>query len=382
MRKQKKIKRNEKEVSSSKKKAKILIICAVVATVLLVILNSIDYDKLADKITDNQDDTKQELVTYPDYAFKTPIYDEDIMQDSDYLELPRRFVRLKIGNETNELIGEYEAGTMERFWMDYFDAVMSADSDTLNSLHTDYFVDQNGKYGKFAPQKVYEIKVEIVSSRKVEDGEYAGCYQYFAKVSYNIYENNGTFRNDIKSDESREQIFELIENKNGIKIHTVSYPRENMPTDNEKGFSFMIFIWIALIILSVVIEMMTVSLVAIWFMPAGIVALVLSLFKLHIAIQIGAYLLISIVLLVLSKTVFKNKFVSKKGKEEDDTVIGKSATVTERIDPENETGEVEIDGEGFCAKMTDGGCAEVGDTVTVVRTEGDTLYCERDQSEN
>lgn len=382
MKKQKKIKRNENEVTASKKKAKILIISVLVATLLLVVLNSIDYDKLADKIIDSGSED-EELITYPDYAFKTPVYDEDVTKDEEYMDRDR-YVYLKIGNEINQLSGSsYEKGTMERFWLDYFDAVTGADSNSLNSLHTDYFADENGKYGKFAPQKVYKIKVEIISSQKVEEGEYAGCYQYFARVNYNIYENNGTFRNDIKSDESREQIFELIENQSGIKIHTVSYPKENIPTDNEKGFSFMIFVWIALIILSVVIEMMTVSLVAIWFMPAGIVALVLCLFKAHIAIQIGAFVLVGAVLLILAKTLLKNKFVSKKDDEDEDGgVIGKRAIVAKRIDPDAETGAVEIDGEEFDAKMTDGGCAEVGDSVTVVRAQGETLYCERDKCEN
>jgi len=131
-----------------------------------------------------------------------------------------------------------------------------------------------------------------------------------------------------------------------------------------------------LIILSVIIEMMSASLIAIWFMPAGLVALVLSIFKVHIAVQIIAYILISAVLIVLFKTVLKNKIFSKNKDEE----IGMIAVVSVRVDPNEQTGEVRVNGKLWDARMTDGGCAEVGDHVTVVRIEGDTLFCERKQA--
>lgn len=382
MKKEKKVKKEETDKSVSKKRAKILIISVIAAIVLLVALNSIDYDALADKITSDNSDQKQELETYPEHYFEEPIFDEDITSDEEYMDLDRS-VYLKIGNEINQISGSsYEKGTMERFWIDYFDAVTGADSQALNALHTSHFTDQNGKYGKFAPQKLYKIKVEVISSVKVEEGEYAGCYQYFAKVNYYIYENNGTFRKDLRSDESREQIFELIEDKFGIRIHTVSYPKEYIPTEQKGGISFMTFVWIALIIFSVIVEMMTVSLVSIWFMPAGLIALVLSLFNVHVAVQIVVYLLSAALLLILSRTLLKDKIVPKKEATNADRVIGMKAIVTEDIDPIAETGEVKVDGKRWSARMTDGGCAKVNDVVAVVRIEGVKLYCERSQSDN
>lgn len=382
MKKEKKVKREETDKSVSKIRAKILIISVIAAIVLLVALNSIDYGALADKITGDNVGEKQEVETYPEHYFEEPIFDEDITSDEEYMDLDR-YVYLKIGNEINQLSGSsYEEGTMERFWIDYFDAVTGADSQTLNALHTSHFTDQNGKYGKFAPQKLYEIKVEMISSAKVEEGECAGCYQYFAKVNYNIYENNGTFRKDLRSDESREQIFELIEGKFGIRIHTVSYPKENIPTEQKGGISFMTFVWIALIIFSVIVEMMTVSLVSIWFMPAGLIALVLSLFNVHVAVQIVVYLLSAALLLILSRTLLKDKIVPKREATNADRVIGMKAIVTEDIDPIAETGEVKVDGKRWSARMTDGGCAKVNDVVAVVRIEGVKLYCERSQSDN
>ena len=376
--KQKKILREEGEVKKSKKRAKILIFSALAAMIVLIVLNSIDYDKLADKIVGDSDSQKQELVTYPEHYFEEPIYDENVLEDEQYVGLDR-YVYLKIGNEINQLSGSsYEDGTMEDFWIDYFNAVVGADSDALNSLHTDYFFKQNGKYGKFAPQKVYNIKVDIINARRIEEGEYTGAYQYFAKVNYNIYENNGTFRNDLKSDESREQIFELIEDRSGIIINSVSYPTEKLPTDNDSGFSLMPFVWIVLVILAVVIEMMSGALIAIWFMPAGIVALILSIMKVGVVAQIAAYVIITALLIVLYKTVFKKKIFANK--EDENKEIGMVATVSQRIDPTEQTGEVRVNGRIWDARMTDGGCAEVDECVTVVRIEGDTVYCERQKA--
>lgn len=383
MKREKKIKRSENEKSVSKKRAWILIASVVVAILLLVPLSFVDFDALADKIVHGNKDQNKDLISYPDHYFEDPVYDEDITKDEKYME-KKRYVELKIGNEINSLgdSSEYDEGTLERFWADYFDAVKSADSETLNSLHTDHFVSQNGKFGKFAPQKLYKIIVEMVKSTLIEEGEYSGCYQHFATVNYYIYENNGTFRTDIVSDESREQIVELIESRSGIKINAVSYVIENAPGDENDGFSFMAIVWFILIIFSVAIGLMTMSLIVIWFIPAGIIAFILSLFKVNVAVQVIAYVLSAALLIVLYKTLWKKKILTQKEETDEQKAIGSVATVVERIDPDENTGKVSVNGKVWLARMTDAGTCEVGESVTVVRFDKDTLYCEREQRQS
>jgi membrane protein implicated in regulation of membrane protease activity len=130
----------------------------------------------------------------------------------------------------------------------------------------------------------------------------------------------------------------------------------------------------------VVVEMLTVSLVAIWFMPAGLVALVLSLLGVNVSVQILVYLACAGITLILAKTLLKNKIFPKKEATNADRIIGMQARVTEKIDPSGEIGEVKVDGKRWSAKMNDGGGAEEGDVVTIVRIQGVTVYCERSQT--
>ena len=85
--------------------------------------------------------------------------------------------------------------------------------------------------------------------------------------------------------------------------------------------------------------------------------------------------------MVLSRTLLKDKIAPKREATNADRVIGMRAIVTEKIDPIAESGEVKVDGKRWSARMTDGGCADVDDIVTVVRIEGVKLYCERGQIE-
>ena len=338
---------------------------------------------MANRITGDKDGEETQVQLFPDYYYpdKEKIdFDEDITLDKKYMERDV-YVRLKIGNEENQLVGDtYEKGTLEHFWVGYFDALKTGDTERLNGMYSEDFIAKNGKFKEIAPQKVYNIDVEIVSSAKITEGNYAGVDRYVARVAYNIQDNNGTFRRDVKSDESKEQYFEILDGGSGMEINSVTYPKDYVPSDNNKGgISIMTFVWIALIIISVVVEMLTVSLVAIWFMPAGLVALVLSLLGVDVSVQIIVYLACAGLALLLAKTVLKNKIFPKKEATNADRIIGMQARVTERIDPAGESGEIKVDGKRWSAKMNDGGGAEEGDLVTVVRIQGVTVYCERSQ---
>jgi membrane protein implicated in regulation of membrane protease activity len=58
-------------------------------------------------------------------------------------------------------------------------------------------------------------------------------------------------------------------------------------------------------------------------------------------------------------------------------VIGGEAIVTERIDSLAETGEVKIDGKRWSARLENGGTAEIGDHVEVIRIVGVKLICKK-----
>ncbi|MBO4355734.1 MAG: NfeD family protein [Clostridia bacterium] len=142
----------------------------------------------------------------------------------------------------------------------------------------------------------------------------------------------------------------------------------------------MIFLWAVITLLAIILELVTEAIVSIWFIPAGIASLIISIiWPDAIVWQIVTFVVVSGVCLALSRTVFK-KYLSRKYTPTNvDRIIGMDALVTETIDSINETGEVKVDGKRWSARMEDGGNAEEGQIVTVVRIEGVKVICAKKQ---
>jgi membrane protein implicated in regulation of membrane protease activity len=137
----------------------------------------------------------------------------------------------------------------------------------------------------------------------------------------------------------------------------------------------MLYIWIGIIIAALIVEALTAGLTSIWFIPAAVVGIILELFEVPQAIQIVAFLVMSLVgLLFLRKFSKKATHVATNVT---DMVIGGEAIVTERIDSLEETGEVKIDGKRWSARLENGGTAEIGDHVEVIRIVGVKLICKK-----
>ena len=57
--------------------------------------------------------------------------------------------------------------------------------------------------------------------------------------------------------------------------------------------TYMPYIWIAVIVISVIAEAASTALIAIWFMPSALITMVISFFKVPIYIQTIIFLLLS-----------------------------------------------------------------------------------------
>ena len=139
--------------------------------------------------------------------------------------------------------------------------------------------------------------------------------------------------------------------------------------------TLMLYIWIGIIIAALIVEALTAGLTSIWFIPAAVVGIILELFEVPQAVQIVAFLVMSLVgVLFLRKFSKKSTHVATNVT---DMVIGGEAIVTERIDSLAETGEVKIDGKRWSARLENGGTAEIGDHVEVIRIVGVKLICKK-----
>jgi len=155
------------------------------------------------------------------YIFYPTDYDLDVTADEVYMGLDR-CLYYKNGNETIGISnGNYaEYGNAVAFFGTYFETVIAGDVETYNTYFTDHYYETNKPYALFAPQMLYNMKIELLSARPQNDGTVI----YAFNVEYMIHRNDGTFRNDIESDASKKLYYELIEDKNGVvKIDRITY---------------------------------------------------------------------------------------------------------------------------------------------------------------
>lgn len=133
--------------------------------------------------------------------------------------------------------------------------------------------------------------------------------------------------------------------------------------------------WLVLVIVLSFIEIATVSLVSIWFVASGIVAMILSFFIEDTAVITTIFILLGIFLLIISRPIV-NKLKSKDNEKTNlDRIIGESAIVTEDI-KKNEVGEVKVDGKKWSA-ISKEKCLK-GDTVKILKIDGVKLIVEKE----
>ncbi len=155
------------------------------------------------------------------YAFYPTDYDLDVTADEEYMGLDR-YVYFKNGNETIAITdGDYAAyNPAVEFFGKYFETVIAGDAETYNTFFSDLYYKNNKPYDRFAPQMLYDIRIEMLS----QDPQNDGSTLYAFNVEYKIHRNDGTFRNDIDSDASKKLYFELYEDKEGVvKIDRITY---------------------------------------------------------------------------------------------------------------------------------------------------------------
>ena len=132
---------------------------------------------------------------------------------------------------------------------------------------------------------------------------------------------------------------------------------------------FAMFFWIGAIVLFTLVEILTVGLVSIWFVAGAVVALVVQLLGAELWLQVTLFLLVSILLLVLTKPWVKRHFNRKLTPTNVDMLIGQEALVTEAIDNLRACGAATVGGKVWTARSVDAPIP-AGSTVTIVRIEG------------
>lgn len=108
--------------------------------------------------------------------------------------------------------------------------------------------------------------------------------------------------------------------------------------------------WLLLFILLLIIEVATLGLTTIWFAAGSLFAFLANILGAGLWVQIGLFLAVSILLLVLTRPMALKYFNNNRQSTNAESVIGRQGVVLETIDTLNGKGLVAVDGENWSAR--------------------------------
>lgn len=109
----------------------------------------------------------------------------------------------------------------------------------------------------------------------------------------------------------------------------------------------MFYIWLIIVVGLAIIEMLSLSLVSIWFVISGIISMITSLFTDNVKVQISIFVLLGLFLMLITRKLVK-KIIPLSAKTNIDRIIGMEGIVTKKI-TKREPGEVKVDGKIWTA---------------------------------
>ena len=132
----------------------------------------------------------------------------------------------------------------------------------------------------------------------------------------------------------------------------------------------MTVFWLIAFVIFAVCEGLTVGLVSIWFAIGALGGMAAAAFGAGLWIQIGVFLAVSALSLLLFKPISKKMFQNKVSPTNADRVLGESAVVTETVDNSQARGQVRVDGQIWSARSAHDLVIPAGTAVRVLRIEG------------
>ena len=142
----------------------------------------------------------------------------------------------------------------------------------------------------------------------------------------------------------------------------ISVLRDNLP-----------WFWVAVTIICVVIESLTLALTTIWFGISAFVMVFLAFTPLPFPAQLFIFVALAMVLLIFTRPVVKQKINQKKIATNYERIIGQIAVVTKKITA-LEKGSVKINGMEWTAAVKEDIVLEEGSKCIVEEIAGVTAY--------
>lgn len=140
--------------------------------------------------------------------------------------------------------------------------------------------------------------------------------------------------------------------------------------------------WLIVLVILVGVEIATMGLTTIWFAGGAFVAVIAAALGAPLYIQITLFLVVSVVMLLFTRPVAMKYFNTGRIKTNAESLLGKAAVVSGRIDNLRAEGQVLVDGQEWSARSTmDGVCIPEGKVVVICGISGVKLIVEERQEE-
>ena len=133
-------------------------------------------------------------------------------------------------------------------------------------------------------------------------------------------------------------------------------------------------LWLGLIVIFLLAEAVTVTMISLWFAAGALAAMVISLLRGGFWLQVTAFLVISCAMLALLRPLARKFLTPKYSRTNIDSVIGSIGIVTAAIDNVAATGQVKLGAMVWTARSTSGDPIAEGTQVRVDRIEGVKVF--------
>jgi len=140
----------------------------------------------------------------------------------------------------------------------------------------------------------------------------------------------------------------------------------------------MIF-WLIVFVVLLLIEIATMGLTTIWFAGGALVAFLASYIGFGIVVQVLVFLIVSILLLVLTRPLAVKFFNKDRQKTNAESLIGQKAVVREEINTLQATGRVEVNGMEWSAKTEESDIIATDTVVVIKGIQGVKLIVEKEE---
>ena len=133
-------------------------------------------------------------------------------------------------------------------------------------------------------------------------------------------------------------------------------------------------IWLALMVVFMLIEASTVTLVSVWFAAGSLAAMLASVLHAPLWLQVMVFVLTSAAALSALRPLVRRYFTPKITKTNVDAVIGATGLVTVAVDNVSAVGQVKLGAMYWTARSTAGDPIPEGTLVRVDRIEGVKVF--------